>query len=164
MLNLRLLCWSNNFNSEWVLAFSVPKSAQFEKSTWKIPLVADLCCAWSCHQPMCRTMPGEITYVTSLCCMCARGCVCVCTIWIDVKLLILQGVTGVPGGSVTNEDTSPGPVYHLNRCKTSNFAGGHRGPGGVGDQRRHLPGTRVNVPAGLWWRTWAHLSRSWWPP
>ena len=40
----------------------------------------------------------------------ARGCVCVCTIWIDVKLLILQGVTGVPGGSVTNEDTSPGPV------------------------------------------------------
>ena len=35
---------------------------------------------------------------------------CVCTIWIDVKLLILQGVTGVPGGSVTNEDTSPGPV------------------------------------------------------
>ena len=55
-------------------------------------------------------------------------------------------------------------VYHLNRCKTSNFAGGHRGPGGVGDQRRHLPGTRVNVPAGLWWRPWAHLSRSWWPP
>ena len=55
-------------------------------------------------------------------------------------------------------------VYHLNRCKTSNFAGGHRGPGGVGDQRRHLPGTRANVPAGLWWRTWAHLSRSWWPP
>ena len=55
-------------------------------------------------------------------------------------------------------------VYHLNRCKTSNFAGGHRGPGGVGDQRRHLPGTRANVPAGLWWCTWAHLSRSWWPP
>ena len=54
-------------------------------------------------------------------------------------------------------------VCHLNRCKTSNFAGGHRGPGGVGDQRRHLPGTRVNVPAGLWC-TWAHLSRSWWPP
>lgn len=26
---------------------------------------------------MCRTMPGEITYATSLCCMCARGCVCV---------------------------------------------------------------------------------------
>ena len=43
-------------------------------------------------------------------------------------------------------------------------AGDHRGPGGVGDQRRHLPGTRVNVPAGLWWCTWAHLSRSWWPP
>ena len=39
-----------------------------------------------------------------------RGGACVCTIWIDVKLLILQGVTGVPGGSVTNEDTSPGPV------------------------------------------------------
>ena len=55
-------------------------------------------------------------------------------------------------------------VYHLNRCKTSYLAGGHRGPGGVGDQRRHLPGTRVNVPAGLWWCTWAHLSRSWWPP
>ena len=38
-------------------------------------------------------------------------------------------------------------------------AGDHRGPGGVGDQRRHLPGTRVSVPAGLWWCTWAHLSR-----
>ena len=36
--------------------------------------------------------------------------VCVCTIWIDVKLLILQGATGVPGGSVANEDTPPGPV------------------------------------------------------
>ena len=43
-------------------------------------------------------------------------------------------------------------------------AGGHRGPRGVGDQRRHLPGTRENVPAGLWWRTWAHISRSWWSP
>ena len=40
-------------------------------------------------------------------------------------------------------------VYNLNRCKTSYFAGGHRGPGGVGDQRRHLPGTRANVPTGL---------------
>ena len=39
-----------------------------------------------------------------------HGGACVCTIWIDVKLLILQGVTGVPGGSVTNEDTSPEPV------------------------------------------------------
>ena len=70
-------------------------------------------------------------------------------------------------------------VKRLNRRKTSlpaHFyfylytvlyfitAGDHRGPGGVGDQRRHLPGTRVNVPAGLWWCTWAHLSRSWWPP
>ena len=35
---------------------------------------------------------------------------------------------------------------------------------GIGDRRRHLPGTRVNVPAGLWWCTWAHLSGSWWPP
>ena len=33
------------------------------------------------------------------------------------------------------------------------LAGGHRGPQ-----------TRENVPAGLWWCTWAHLSRSWWPP
>ena len=41
------------------------------------------------------------------------------------------------------------------------IAGDHRGGG---DQRRHLPGTRVNVPAGLWWCTWAHLSRSRWPP
>ena len=35
----------------------------------------------------------------------------ICT---DVKLLLIyiykRGVTGVPGGSVTNEDTSPGPV------------------------------------------------------
>ena len=44
------------------------------------------------------------------------------------------------------------------------FAEGHRRPGEVGDQRRHLPGTRESVPAGLWWWTWAHLSRSWWPP
>ena len=42
-------------------------------------------------------------------------------------------------------------------------ARGHRGPG-VGDQWRHLPGTRANVPAGLWWRTAAHISRSWWHP
>jgi len=70
-------------------------------------------------------------------------------------------------------------VKRLNRRKTSRptdlslsiyishifiTAGDHPGPGGVGDQRRHLPGTRVNVPAGLWWCTWAHLSRSWWPP
>ena len=47
-------------------------------------------------------------------------------------------------------------VTHLYRCKTSMniyiyiLAGGHRGPWEVGDQRRHLPGTRVNVPAGLW--------------
>ena len=49
-------------------------------------------------------------------------------------------------------------VTHLYRCKTSFtcyiyiyiYAGDHRGPGGVGDQRRHLPGTRANVPAGLW--------------
>ena len=51
-------------------------------------------------------------------------------------------------------------VTHLHRCKTSIiyiilyniyiYAGGHRGPGKVGGQRRHLPGTRVNVPAGLW--------------
>ena len=41
---------------------------------------------------------------------------------------------------------------------------GVTGVPGVGDQRRHLAGTRENVPAGLWWCTWAHLSRSWWPP
>ena len=39
-----------------------------------------------------------------------------------------------------------------------------KGHGRVGDQRRHLPGTRANVPTVLWWCTWAHLSRSWWPP
>ena len=76
-------------------------------------------------------------YVRTYVCMCLCVCMCVCA-WVC--------------------------VYHLNRCKTSNLAGGHRAPGGVGDQRRHLPGTRANVPAGLWWRTWAHLSRSWWPP
>ena len=63
-------------------------------------------------------------------------------------------------------------VYRLNRRKTSItcyiyiyiyiiyiyiYAGGHRGPGGVGDQWRHLPGTRVNVPAGLRWCTLAQL-------
>ena len=47
---------------------------------------------------------------------CNRTCVCVWHICTDVKLLLLfvyiymWGVTGVPGGSVTNEDTSPGPV------------------------------------------------------
>ena len=49
---------------------------------------------------------------------------CVCDIWIDVKLL-----------------------WHF----FFHIAGGHRGPGGVGDQRRHLPETRENVPAGLRW-------------
>ena len=48
---------------------------------------------------------------------------------------------------------------HLYRCKLLLpfvfiyiyiYAGGHRGRWEVGDQRRHLPGTRVNVPAGLW--------------
>ena len=47
-------------------------------------------------------------------------CVCVRNVWTDVKLrwplillyniLLLQGITVVPGGSVINEDTSPGPV------------------------------------------------------
>ena len=69
-------------------------------------------------------------------------------------------------------------VTHLYGCKTSitfkytyiyiyiyiYMRGDHWGPGGVGDQRRHLPGTRANVPAGLWWRTWAHIRRSWWSP
>ena len=70
--------------------------------------------------------------------VCVFVCVCVCVrnVWANVKL----------------------------RCPlilSQNFiiAGDHRGPRGVGDQRRHLPGTRVNVPAGLWWCTWAHLSR-----
>ena len=61
---------------------------------------------------------------------------CVCNIWRDVKLLlyfllhiyiyILRGVTGVPGGSVTNEDTSRDPwkrtrrtsVVHLGAFKS----------------------------------------------
>ena len=69
-------------------------------------------------------------------CVCVCVCVCVRNVWANVKL----------------------------RCPlilSQNFiiAGDHRGPRGVGDQRRHLPGTRVNVPAGLWWCTWAHLSR-----
>ena len=68
--------------------------------------------------------------------------VCVWHICIDVKLLLFKyiyinicgGSPGSRGGSVTNEDTSL------------------------------VPGTRVNVPAGLWWRTWAYLRRSWWSP
>ena len=61
-------------------------------------------------------------------------------------------------------------VARLYRRKTSYYniiypnAGGSPGSRGVGDQRRHFPGTRANVPAGLRWCTWAHLSRSWWPP
>ena len=55
-------------------------------------------------------------------------------------------------------------IYILNYIILYFKAGSHRGPGGVGDQWRHLPGTRENVPAGLWWRTWAHISRSWWSP
>ena len=52
-------------------------------------------------------------YVTKLCG--TKLCVCVWQVCIDVKLHIIYsiltwGVTGVPGGSVTNEDTSPGPV------------------------------------------------------
>ena len=54
------------------------------------------------------------------------GCVCVWNVCTDVKFQRWSCI-----------------LYH-------NFvnAGDHRGPGGVGDQRRHLPGTRVNVPAG----------------
>ena len=38
-------------------------------------------------------------------------CTCVCVYHLNrCKTSNLQGVTGVPGGSVTNEDTSPGPV------------------------------------------------------
>ena len=40
-------------------------------------------------------------------------------IYICIKLYytLKQGVTGVPGGSVTNEDTSPGPVKtYLRDC------------------------------------------------
>ena len=86
-------------------------------------------------------------------CVCVRVCVC-----LSVCLFVCLSVC----------------VKRLNRRKTSlpaHFytlyfikAGDHWSPGGVGDQPRHLPGTRVNVPAGLWWCTWAHLSRSWWPP
>ena len=36
---------------------------------------------------------------------------------------------------------------------------GSPGSRGVGDQWRYLPGTRVNVPAGLWWCARAYLSR-----
>ena len=57
----------------------------------------------------------------------------------------------------------PAQAERLNRRKTSSLAakaGDHRGPGGAADQPRHLPGTRANVPAGLWWCTCAQLSRS----
>ena len=61
---------------------------------------------------------------------CGRVCVCVkrlnrrkiSLVVHDITYYILyyalkQGVTGVPGGSVTNEDTSPGPVKtHLRDC------------------------------------------------
>ena len=56
-------------------------------------------------------------------------CVCVWKVWIDVKLR--RRFT----------------IFYL--CFS--LQQGITGVPGVGDQRRHLPGTRVNVPAGLWW-------------
>ena len=64
-------------------------------------------CAWlraraHAGAPACARVHG---------CACACGCVCVCVYHLNrCKTSNLQGVTGVPGGSVTNEDTSPGPV------------------------------------------------------
>ena len=67
---------------------------------------------------------------------------------------------------------------HLNRRKTS-FVAHHiiyciilydtlkQGVTGVPGCRWPMktpPRDPWNVPAGLWWCTWAHLSRSWWPP
>ena len=41
----------------------------------------------------------------------ARAGVCVCVDHLNrCKTSNLQGATGVPGGSVANEDTPPGPV------------------------------------------------------
>ena len=60
-------------------------------------------------------------------------------------------------------------VERLNRRKTSLAAHFYiflikaGGPGGSVTNETP-PLTRENVPAGLWWCTWAHLSRSWWPP
>ena len=54
-------------------------------------------------------------YVTKLCG--TKLCVCVARLYrrktsynIIIYNILTRGVTGVPGGSVTNEDTSPGPV------------------------------------------------------
>ena len=42
---------------------------------------------------------------------CMHACMHVCIYFIYVYYILLQqGITGVPGGSVINEDTSPGPV------------------------------------------------------
>ena len=69
-------------------------------------------------------------------------CVCVWNVWTDVKLR-----------------------WQLN-CIYDIFyySKGSRGSRGARWSTKTPPATRVNVPAGLWWCTWAHLSRSWWPP
>ena len=69
-------------------------------------------------------------------------------------------------------------VKRLNRRKTSlpahfyifiysiifYYSRGSPGPRGGRWSTKTPPPGPVNVPAGLWWCTWAHLSRSWWPP
>ena len=56
----------------------------------------------------------QIVSVTELC---VEALVCVCNNFCNIlqhfffySLSISRGVTGVPGGSVTNEETSPAPV------------------------------------------------------
>ena len=72
-------------------------------------------CAWL------RVVARGGAWLHPVACACARArararvrvrvWVCVCVYHLNrCKTSNLQGVTGVPGGSVTNEDTSPGPV------------------------------------------------------
>ena len=59
-----------------------------------------------CEDKQCSTLVDNALSVNS-----PHVTVCVCVYHLNrCKTSNLQGVTGVPGGSVTNEDTSPGPV------------------------------------------------------
>ena len=84
--------WVGEWVSEWVMSEVLDGMLDDTKDVCASDDIEDVCASeWVCVS------------------------VCVWHIGTDVKLLLLYiylygGVTGVPGGSVTNEDTSPGPV------------------------------------------------------
>ena len=84
----------------------LPRETTGDVTKWRLPrhrwYVTKLCVKFVCVKFMYVTDGMWHSCVWSL---------CVCVYHLNrCKTSYLQGVTGVPGGPVTNEDTSPGPV------------------------------------------------------